>query len=176
MNIAAHQAEQMLLQKWQARGQVRHPRKGEPAQRDRVEGDRITGIDVAVDRAETDDFTRKVEAEDALAAFTIDDARFHRASAYGCDGIEPLALTKDVIAHVKGTDVLDQHVQGGELSNATIAEIKLDIPADRPVSAAIYQLDAIVRRAPSLQLTADGKAGRPAAPAAAKPAREGVPA
>jgi NADH-quinone oxidoreductase subunit G len=31
--------------------------------------------------------------------------------------------------------------------------------AGRPVSAAIYQLDGIVRRAPSLQSTADARAG-----------------
>ena len=30
----------------------------------------------------------------------------------------------------------------------------------QPVTAGIYQLDALVRRAPSLQLTADGQAAR----------------
>jgi NADH-quinone oxidoreductase subunit G len=41
------------------------------------------------------------------------------------------------------------------MSNATSAAIDLTPAASRPVSAAIYQLDGIVRRAPSLQLTAD---------------------
>ncbi|MFT4192883.1 MAG: NADH-quinone oxidoreductase subunit NuoG [Comamonas sp.] len=48
------------------------------------------------------------------------------------------------------------------LSNATAAPIRLDLPpAGVPCSAAIYQLDGIVRRAPALQLTADGRQGRP---------------
>ena len=34
----------------------------------------------------------------------------------------------------------------------------LDAGAGTPVTAAIYQLDGLVRRAPSLQLTADGQA------------------
>jgi NADH-quinone oxidoreductase subunit G len=85
---------------------------------------------------------------------------------------------QEVLAAARGEkDLQATHVQGGELSNATIAEIKLDIPADAPVTAAIYQLDSIVRRAPSLQLTADGKAGRPATPATASKATvEEVPA
>lgn len=45
------------------------------------------------------------------------------------------------------------------LSNATQAAIRLDAPAGEPVSAAIYQLDGLVRRAPSLQLTADAREG-----------------
>ncbi|MFO6421293.1 NADH-quinone oxidoreductase subunit NuoG [Hylemonella sp. W303a] len=44
------------------------------------------------------------------------------------------------------------------LSNATSAAINLSVPAGEPVSAAIYQLDGLVRRATSLQLTADAKA------------------
>ena len=43
------------------------------------------------------------------------------------------------------------------LSNATQAAIRLDAPAGEPVSASIYQLDGLVRRAPSLQLTADAR-------------------
>ena len=45
------------------------------------------------------------------------------------------------------------------LSNGTQAAIRLDAPASEPVSAAIYQLDGLVRRAPSLQLTADAREG-----------------
>jgi NADH-quinone oxidoreductase subunit G len=42
-------------------------------------------------------------------------------------------------------------------SNATRAAITLTATATTPVSASIYQLDGIVRRAPSLQLTADAR-------------------
>jgi NADH-quinone oxidoreductase subunit G len=42
-------------------------------------------------------------------------------------------------------------------SNATRAAITLTAPTTAPVSASIYQLDGIVRRAPSLQLTADAR-------------------
>ncbi len=49
-------------------------------------------------------------------------------------------------------------VPADQLSNATKAAIRLDVPAAQPASAAIYQLDGIVRRAPSLQLTMDAKA------------------
>ncbi|WP_287925227.1 NADH-quinone oxidoreductase subunit NuoG [Diaphorobacter sp.] len=46
------------------------------------------------------------------------------------------------------------------LSNATSAEPKLGGECAEPVVAAIYQLDSLVRRAPSLQLTADARAAR----------------
>jgi NADH-quinone oxidoreductase subunit G len=49
--------------------------------------------------------------------------------------------------------------KAANLSNATQAAIQLDAPAGEPVSAAIYQLDGLVRRAPSLQLTADAREG-----------------
>jgi NADH-quinone oxidoreductase subunit G len=42
-------------------------------------------------------------------------------------------------------------------SNATRAAIALTAATSAPVSASIYQLDGIVRRAPSLQLTADAR-------------------
>jgi NADH-quinone oxidoreductase subunit G len=58
-------------------------------------------------------------------------------------------------------------VQGGALGNTTSAAIDLSPSAGHPAAAAIYQLDSIVRRAPSLQLTADAKRAR---------AVEGVPA
>jgi len=44
----------------------------------------------------------------------------------------------------------------------------MHVDAGRPVTAAIYQLDPIVRRAPSLQLTADALA--------TQQPQEGVPA
>ena len=43
------------------------------------------------------------------------------------------------------------------LSNATLAAIDLSPAPGRPAVADIYQLDGLVRRAPSLQMTADGK-------------------
>jgi len=46
------------------------------------------------------------------------------------------------------------------LNNATQAAITLAASAAEPVVASIYQLDGLVRRAPSLQLTADARAVR----------------
>ena len=46
------------------------------------------------------------------------------------------------------------------LNNATQAAITLAASAGEPVVASIYQLDGLVRRAPSLQLTADARAVR----------------
>ena len=43
------------------------------------------------------------------------------------------------------------------LSNACSAQIDVSPAAGQPATAAIYQLDGLVRRAPSLQLTADAK-------------------
>jgi NADH-quinone oxidoreductase subunit G len=49
--------------------------------------------------------------------------------------------------------------QAPNLSNATQSAISLAAPAAEPVSASIYQLDGLVRRAPSLQQTADAREG-----------------
>ena len=46
------------------------------------------------------------------------------------------------------------------LSNACNVAIDVTPATEQPVVASIYQLDSLVRRAPSLQLTADAKAGR----------------
>jgi NADH-quinone oxidoreductase subunit G len=46
------------------------------------------------------------------------------------------------------------------LSNRTSAAVTLDVVVAAPCVATIYQLDGIVRRAPSLQLTADGRQGQ----------------
>ena len=45
------------------------------------------------------------------------------------------------------------------LSNACTAQVDVSPAAGQPATAAIYQLDSLVRRAPSLQLTADAKGG-----------------
>jgi NADH-quinone oxidoreductase subunit G len=43
------------------------------------------------------------------------------------------------------------------LSNACSANVDASPATGQPAAAAIYQLDSLVRRAPSLQLTADAK-------------------
>ena len=49
-------------------------------------------------------------------------------------------------------------VPAARLSNATHAAVDTRVTADEPCVAAIYQLDALVRRAGSLQSTTDGRA------------------
>jgi NADH-quinone oxidoreductase subunit G len=49
-------------------------------------------------------------------------------------------------------------VPAARLGNVSNAAIDLGSAAKDPVVAAIYQLDGTVRRATSLQLTADGRA------------------
>jgi NADH-quinone oxidoreductase subunit G len=78
----------------------------------------------------------------------------------GLPGFEYESAQEVLVAARGAQDAQATHVQGSELSNATGASIDLNAAAGQPVTAAIYQLDGIVRRAPSLQLTADGKAGR----------------
>jgi NADH-quinone oxidoreductase subunit G len=74
----------------------------------------------------------------------------------------------EVLAAVRGEQDMGQaFVQGSQLSNGTRARIDLEAAAGKPVTAAIYQLDGIVRRSPPLQRTADGVVARE---------REGVPA
>jgi NADH-quinone oxidoreductase subunit G len=59
-------------------------------------------------------------------------------------------------------------VASSRLDNTTAAAIDTRVTTGTPCVAAIYQLDGLVRRAPSLQLTADGRA--------AQRAQEGVSA
>jgi NADH-quinone oxidoreductase subunit G len=58
------------------------------------------------------------------------------------------------------TDVLQKaNLSADRLSNATAALVRYsDANEPAPVVASIYQLDGLVRRAPSLQMTADGRA------------------
>jgi len=80
------------------------------------------------------------------------------ANTLGLPGFE-YESAQDVLAAARGAqDLQATHVQGGKLSNATSAAVNVAAPAGQPASAAIYQLDGIVRRARSLQLTADGRA------------------
>ena len=66
---------------------------------------------------------------------------------------------QEVLVAARGADDA-QHalVQGDRLSNRTAAPVRASDAHVRPATASIYQLDGIVRRAPSLQLTADARA------------------
>ncbi len=65
---------------------------------------------------------------------------------------------QDVLTAARGPqDAGQEFVQGPRLDNATAAAIDLAEAPGRPATAAIYQLDGIVRRSPPLQLTADGR-------------------
>ncbi|HEY0825747.1 MAG TPA: molybdopterin-dependent oxidoreductase, partial [Ramlibacter sp.] len=64
----------------------------------------------------------------------------------------------DVLADARGAaDAGQPLVQGNLLSNKTAKAAWLGSSDAKPVSAPIYQLDSIVRRAASLQLTADAR-------------------
>ncbi|MDQ7958445.1 MAG: NADH-quinone oxidoreductase subunit NuoG [Pseudomonadota bacterium] len=70
--------------------------------------------------------------------------------------------SQDVLAHVRsGLEATATHIPADRLSNALVEPVDLAAPpaapAAEPVAASIYQLDGLVRRAPSLQLTADGR-------------------
>jgi NADH-quinone oxidoreductase subunit G len=80
------------------------------------------------------------------------------ANLLGLPGFE-FESAKEVLAAARGAqDAQTAQVQGDRLNNASTASIDLSRAASKPVTAAIYQLDGIVRRAPSLQLTADARA------------------
>ncbi|TWO68634.1 NADH-quinone oxidoreductase subunit G [Caenimonas sedimenti] len=89
------------------------------------------------------------------------------ANLMGVSGFE-YESAQDVLADARGADNGQALVQGDKLSNATTAGVQPNVQGGVPVTASIYQLDGIVRRAPSLQLTADALATAPKA--------QGVPA
>ncbi len=65
---------------------------------------------------------------------------------------------QEVLVAARGKDDAQQPmVQGSLLSNTTTAPAWIGDANAAPVTASIYQLDGIVRRAPSLQLTADAR-------------------
>jgi NADH-quinone oxidoreductase subunit G len=68
--------------------------------------------------------------------------------------------TGDVLAQAIGAPPAEgaRFIPAAELSNAAVFRSE-DGLAGEPVTASIYQLDPMVRRAPSLQLTADARAG-----------------
>ena len=69
----------------------------------------------------------------------------------GLPGFE-FETSQDVLAKVTAEPI--------RLSNALRAEVRLGGAVPEPAVAGIYQLDGIVRRAPSLQLTADARAAQ----------------
>jgi NADH-quinone oxidoreductase subunit G len=80
------------------------------------------------------------------------------ANVLGVAGFE-FESAQDVLVAARGAqDAQATHAKG--LGNTTSASIDLNAQAGKPATAAIYQLDGIVRRAPSLQLTADGRAAQ----------------
>lgn len=80
------------------------------------------------------------------------------ANLLGLPGFE-YESSQEVLAAAVGADVSQVPTQ--ILSNATATAVQLPtVPATEPVVASIYQLDGIVRRAASLQLTADARQAR----------------
>lgn len=80
------------------------------------------------------------------------------ANLLGLTGFE-YESSQEVLAAAVGADVSQVPTQ--ILSNATATAVQLPtVPATEPVVASIYQLDGIVRRAASLQLTADARQAR----------------
>ena len=77
------------------------------------------------------------------------------ANLLGVPGFE-YESAQEVLAAARGADA-GQALAQGALSNATNAAIRMGEAAGTPVTASIYQVDGIVRRAPSLQLTADAR-------------------
>ena len=66
--------------------------------------------------------------------------------------------SQDVLAQALPKIAHGEFVSGARLSNRTSAAIDIATAATQPCVASIYQLDALVRRAGSLQLTADALA------------------
>jgi NADH-quinone oxidoreductase subunit G len=70
----------------------------------------------------------------------------------------------DVLNKITGQSTAVGHIPTEKLSNlstaATLSAIDISETNIQPVSAAIYQVDGIVRRASSLQMTADAKLTR----------------
>ena len=76
------------------------------------------------------------------------------------DGVE-FESSREVLAALPALlmDEAGATVRTGLLDNRTQAAVDFTPAESAPVVASIYQLDGLVRRAPSLQLTADGRLG-----------------
>ncbi|WP_424858969.1 MULTISPECIES: NADH-quinone oxidoreductase subunit NuoG [unclassified Tepidimonas] len=77
----------------------------------------------------------------------------------GLAGFEQTS-SQEVLAQVVPGVASGDFVPGERLDNRARGPIDLSPAAGEPCVAAIYQLDALVRRAPALQATADGRAAR----------------
>ena len=66
--------------------------------------------------------------------------------------------SQEVLNKILGASAGATEIPADQLMNATTAQIDLTaVESDGPVTASIYQLDGIVRRASSLQMTADAR-------------------
>ncbi|NIC43468.1 NADH-quinone oxidoreductase subunit NuoG [Aquabacterium sp. A08] len=74
----------------------------------------------------------------------------------GFDAESSQAVLAQALPGVAAGSVVD----AARLDNRTSAPIDTSVTSGTPCVAAIYQLDGLVRRAPSLQLTADGRAAQ----------------
>jgi NADH-quinone oxidoreductase subunit G len=87
------------------------------------------------------------------------------ANLLGLQGFD-FESSQDVLAHVRqGLEAAATHVPAERLNNAAPSDADFSVAAHgvaAPVVASIYQLDGLVRRATSLQLTADARGGQPA--------------
>ena len=92
------------------------------------------------------------------------------ANLLGLPGFEYESAQEVLVAARGAQDAQATHAQGNLLNNASKASIDVSATAGNPVSAAIYQLDGLVRRAPSLQATADARSSQ------VRQARQEVPA
>ncbi len=82
------------------------------------------------------------------------------ANLLGVQGFD-FEAAPEVLARVAGGSLAGAGaVPAAMLSNATSGKIDLSAATVEPVSASIYQLDGIVRRAASLQLTSDARAAQ----------------
>jgi len=79
------------------------------------------------------------------------------ANLLGLQGFAYESANEVLVAARGAQDAQATHVQGNLLGNATSVATDVTPGTGQPATASIYQLDGIVRRAPSLQATADAK-------------------
>jgi NADH-quinone oxidoreductase subunit G len=80
------------------------------------------------------------------------------ANLLGISGFDFESAQEVLLAMHKDSGSVPEFVPATRLGNTSAASIDLSAAAGEPTVAAIYQLDGTVRRATSLQLTADGRA------------------
>jgi NADH-quinone oxidoreductase subunit G len=73
----------------------------------------------------------------------------------GLPGFDFESAQEVAVKLLKTDESAQSHLPGGVLSNSVASAIDLSPAISQPVAASIYQLDSIVRRAASLQRTAD---------------------